>query len=93
MNFCFVVRDRRGELVNVPVDKADARDKEEAVAVRVTCAPSEKARAKELLLKTKALGFEGDLKEGTSKWGTLWMTLGRRGAPKDNTSAFDALFG
>ena len=94
MNFSFVVRDRRGDLSNIPADKADGRDREDAVAARVVCKAAAKADAKALLLKAKSLGFEGDLKEGTFRDGSVWMTLGRRSATStDNADAFAALVG
>lgn len=93
MRFTFVLRDRLGDLVNVPVQDAKASDHKNAVAVRVVCKQADATAAKALLMKSKTLGFEGTPKEGTFSDGSVWMTLGRREAAASNADAFQALLG
>jgi hypothetical protein len=93
MRFTFVLRDRRGDLVNVPAQDAKASDRSDAVAVRVVCKQDDATAAKALLMKSKTLGFEGTLKQGFFADGSVWMTIGRREAASSNADAFSALLG
>lgn len=80
-------------IVNVPVDQASDAQKKEAVSLRIVCKGDEVSKARALLMSAKAkLGYEGEIKEGTFRDGSTWLTLGRRPSV-DNVAALEAMLG